>query len=108
MVSCPCEVGALSKRPIDGSDARYMSTDSGPRPVSIESSSVSAKEPGRSIGWSVNPGPSSVKPDDPGTYASGRVFEASDLPEAPACAELTAVVAALDSRHAEAVQVGAV
>ena len=35
---------------IEGSDARYMSTDSGPRPVSIASSRVSAKEPGASIG----------------------------------------------------------
>src|SRR6185369_1074670 len=78
MVSCTCDVGALSKRPMDGSDARYMSTDNGPRPVSIASNNVRAKEPGRSIGRSVNLGPSSAKADNPVTYASGRAFEASD------------------------------
>src|SRR5689334_16021205 len=53
IVNCTCEVGAPSRRPIDGSDARYMSTDSGPSPVSMASSSVRANEPGRSIGRSL-------------------------------------------------------
>src|SRR3954465_4802802 len=79
MVSCTCDVGALSKRPMDGSDARYMSTDNGPRPVSIASNNVRAREPGRSIGafgqsWAVI----IRKADDPVTYASERVFGASD------------------------------
>ncbi len=49
MVSCTCAIGAPSSRPMSGSDARYISTDSGPMLVSRASSNVSGKVPGRSI-----------------------------------------------------------
>src|SRR5690348_12794968 len=56
MVSCTCAVEACSAWPIAGSDGRYMSIDSGPRPVSSDSNKVSAKVPGRSIGINQYPG----------------------------------------------------
>src|SRR4051812_16348127 len=86
MGSCTCEVGAFSRRPIDGSDARYISIDSGPRPVSIDNSKVSAREPGRSIRDINQSWAPSARADAPVTYASGRLSEASDLPGCPACA----------------------
>src|SRR5690242_19849513 len=56
MVSCTCAVEACSASPIAGSDGRYMSIDSGPSPVKSDSSKVSAKVPGRSIGTNQYPG----------------------------------------------------